>query len=381
MVERTLKILAPTRYPWRFNSPRNSRHDISIRSFLPANYISNAIEGVTVLNPWPPRRFDLVHAFNRLPIGGTPYLISFESHLPRGFGLESSWLFKAMRRSLASGRCRSIVAISDYARRQFLRQHADTPEGPALEAKLTLRYPNFPMPQGPDPFLSLDDGDAGQDDVRVVFVGNHFGRKGGSVAVRMAELALQHEVPLRVDIVSAMEVGAASWTDPTSPGYFDRDHALLKLPNVRHHGKLANKEVLHLIGRAHFVLLPTFSDSFGYSAIEAMANHTPVVATAQGALPEFIHDGENGILVSLDTDDVGEWVHIGHPDRGSAAYAALYRAEVDRLAEESLDKVWRATRDKTGYLALRRNARQTAERTFSADDANRFWDDYYCRLA
>jgi hypothetical protein len=52
----------------------------------------------------------------------------------------------------------------------------------ALASKLTIRYPNMPMPQGPDVFKENED-----DPVRLVFVGNHFGRKGGSVALRLAE--------------------------------------------------------------------------------------------------------------------------------------------------------------------------------------------------
>ena len=127
-------ILAPTRYPWRFNGPANSRHCIENRDFLPLNYLSPTIEGVTVFKPWPPRRFDLVHAFNRIPIGRCPFVIGFESHLPRAFGIEGGGWWDWMTGLLASERCRGIVAISEFSRRMFLAQHARATRSAAVRA-------------------------------------------------------------------------------------------------------------------------------------------------------------------------------------------------------------------------------------------------------
>jgi hypothetical protein len=162
-----------------------------VRHFLPLNKISKKIEGITVFNPLPPHRFGLVHAFNRIPLGSTPLLIGFASHLPRAFGLQHTAFFRAMSAALASDRCRAIVAISQYARRQFLRQHEGRPGYDAMQSKLTVRYPNIPIPPGPDP-LEAAEGDT----IKLVFIGNHFGRKGGSVALGLAERALRRGLPL-----------------------------------------------------------------------------------------------------------------------------------------------------------------------------------------
>ncbi len=311
-MDKQLTILAPTRYPWRFNSPRQSRHTIEIRNFIPFNKVSQAAEGFTVFNPLPPRRFDLVHAFNRIPLGPTPFIIGFESHLPRAFGFEDTAIFGAGTRRLAEDKCRRIVAISDYARRQFLDQH-EGPEHDGLRHKLQVRYPNLVVPPQSQAF---DPGDRSR--IKLLFVGNHFARKGGCVALRIAELAQQQGIPLDVEIVSSFEVGPVSWVDPVRTSFFDRDRALLSsLQNVTHHPALPNAQVLSLVAKAHFVLLPTFSDTFGYSAIEAMAHGTPVIATAQGALPEFINN-RNGILLPLETDTIGECKHIGRIDPESA---------------------------------------------------------------
>lgn len=375
LMSRILKILAPTRYPWRFNGPRQSRHLISNRRFMPFNKVSQKIEGVTLFNPFPLAGFDLVHAFNRIPLGRTPFIIGFESHLPRAFGQEGTGYYQVLSRMLAGKRCRAIVAISEYARRHFLRQHENDPLYDVLAAKLCVRYPNIPIPPRANFAMKPEDG------LRLLFIGNHFARKGGLVAVRLAELARQRNMPLLIDIVSSLEVGAVSWTDPLRREFFDRYlKPLHSLPTIRCHGSLPNEAVLSLLNDAHFLLLPTFSDTFGFSAIEAMARSVPAIATAQGALPEFIRDGENGLLLPLETDAVGEWRHVAHAARHTPAYEAMIHEEVERLAEEAYTRLELVLRKPEAYLAMRGNAYATAEAMFSASDANRFWDDFYCTM-
>lgn len=372
-MDKKLNIMAPVRYPWQFNGPRRSRHNISIRYFLPLNKISEKIEGVTLFNPFPLGHFDLVHAFNRIPIGTTPFVIGFESHMPRAYHLENTAYYRVLGSMLAGKRCKGIVAISEYARRHFLRQHKNSPWLDTLKEKLAVRYPNMPIPTIPDAF-EYRPGEP----VRLVFVGNHFGRKGGAVSVRLAALAHRKNFPLHVDIISSLEVGGASWIDPLQSGFFEEDFRLLhSLPNVKYHGSLPNKDVLELVRKAHFVLLPTFSDSFGYSAIEAMAYYTPVIATRQGALPEFIEDGVSGLLLELENDEIGEWKYIVPGDRHASSYAAFFNGEMDRLTEEAYAKIRNLMENPQAYRAMRKAAQATAERLFSSADANGFWDDYY----
>lgn len=333
------------------------------------NYLSPRLEGATIFNPLPLRRFDLIHAFNRIPLGLLPYVIGFESHLPRAFGMEGTPLWHMLTRSLASRRCRGIIAISEFARRIFLAQHGD--QMPELRDKLHVRYPNIAIPAAGD---ALDPADNGP--IRVVFTGNHFARKGGCVAVVLAELAHQRGLPLIVDIVSKLEVGGTIWTDPTDAAVYPPYLARLGLPNVRLHQNLPNTAVQDLMRQAHFTLLPTFGDTFGFTAIESMANHTPVIATRQGALPEVISHMQDGILLDLPVTELGEWVHLGRSDRQSTQFVQIWRDEVQRLAEAALEAIVQVTADRQIMASMRRAARFSVMR-FSADDANLYWDRFY----
>jgi glycosyltransferase involved in cell wall biosynthesis len=371
-VVKQLNILAPTRDPWTFNGPRCSRHAMERRNFLPMNWISKRFEATTVFNPLPPRSFDLIHAYNRIPLGRTPFIIGFESHLPRAFGLEGTSYYDYLRRMLAGPRCRAIIAISEHARRIFRRSHEGSASAEQLLDKLKLRYPSLNIPDFRD---SMDD--QSMEPLKIAFVGNHFGRKGGCVAVRLAEMALHRNFPLLVEIVSSLEAGGDIWTDPASRSFFDRYFALLELPNVIWHRSMDHLQVNELMRRSHLSLLTTLGDTFGFSAIESMANWTPVIATRQCALPEFIRHDENGVLLDLETTDIGEWIHLASPVRGSQRFEAIFTEEIERLAQAAFDHVVRLASEPGLLREMRRRARETAVRMFDARATDVFWDDLY----
>lgn len=374
--ERRLRVIAPVGYPWTFNGPRTSRHEIRRERFVPFNWINYRIEGITAFNPLETAKADLIHAFNRIPLGTKPFVIGFESHLPRAFGIEKTFYFRSLRRALASDRCRAIMAISDYARNLFRLQHADSPEWPALEAKLAVRYPNLPMPSLPEEARTA----FGAGPVKLLFVGAHFARKGGCVALRMAQLALERGIDLAVTVVSSLEMGGGIWTDPGRPAYYDKWRALLQLPNVHHRQALPNAEVLALMRAADFSILATFGDTFGFSALEAMANGCPVIATRQAALPEFIADGQSGILLDLECNTQGDWAFSKAKQREGKSFEDLFDTEVERMAQTALARIGHYLDDPQAYAALRTMARDTAVTRFGAEQAAREWDDLYARV-
>ena len=363
------------RYPTSFVTPRSSRHTMVRKRFLPFNLVSTKLEGITLIEP--DRSVDLVHAFNRIPLNSSKFIISFESHLPRQFALRTNGRVATyMRSKIASHDCRRIIALSHFARRCFLNQHADYPNVSLLADKLIVRHPNIVIPAVGDAMA-----DNGAEALVLTFVGAHFGRKGGCVAVKIAEKAIERNLPIQVNIVSGLQVGGHIWTDPTSPGFFAPYIKLLGLKNVRHHGVLPNHAVRQLLRNSHFGILATFGDTFGYSALESMSEHTPVLGTKVCALPEFLEDGVNGILLPVRLNDVGDWWSPGYDFRGDANYAQYFRDEVERLATEAIARLTVYIGQPNLMAPLRREARRTAEAMFASGPAGEFLDTLYERVA
>ena len=363
------------KYPTSFVTPRSSRHTILRKRFLPLNFVSSKLEGVTLIEP--DRSVDLVHAFNRIPLNSSKYIITFESHLPRHFALrKKSRMAKYMRSRVSGPGCRRIIALSHFARRCFLHQHADSPDVGMLTDKLLVRHPNIIVPAVEDAMA-----ESSAEELVLTFVGAHFGRKGGCVAVKIAEKAIERNLPIRVNIVSSLQVGGPVWTDPTSPGFFDLYLKLLDLKNVRYHGVLPNDEVRQLLRNSSFSILATFGDTFGYSALESMSEHTPVIGTMVCALPEFLADGVNGISLPVKLNDVGDWWSPGYDSRGEASYAQYFRDEVERLASEAIERLTPYIGQPALLAPLRRQARRTAEVMFASGPAGEFLDELYDRVA
>jgi N-acetyl-alpha-D-glucosaminyl L-malate synthase BshA len=87
-------------------------------------------------------------------------------------------------------------------------------------------------------------------------------------------------------------------------------------------GKL--ESVAPLLASAHLFLLPTQSESFGLSALEALATGVPVIGTNAGGLPEVVRNGETGALCA-----------VGDLDAMAAAAIALLSDPVAwRIASE-----------------------------------------------
>jgi N-acetyl-alpha-D-glucosaminyl L-malate synthase BshA len=59
------------------------------------------------------------------------------------------------------------------------------------------------------------------------------------------------------------------------------------------------ESVAALLAAADLFLLPTNAESFGLSALEALASGTPVIGTNAGGLPEVVRNGMTGILCGV----------------------------------------------------------------------------------
>jgi N-acetyl-alpha-D-glucosaminyl L-malate synthase BshA len=102
-------------------------------------------------------------------------------------------------------------------------------------------------------------------------------------------------------------------------------------------GKIDN--VAPLLASADLFLLPSSTESFGLSALEALASGVPVIGTNAGGMPEVVVNGETGIL--CDVGDVDGMVKaalsiVGDPVRWNQMSE---RGAADARKRFSLDQV------------------------------------------
>mgnify|MGYP001764821915 CR=1 FL=1 len=121
--------------------------------------------------------------------------------------------------------------------------------------------------------------------------------------------------------------------------------------DVRFLGKI--DQVAPLLAAADVYVFPSESESFGLSALEALASGVPVVAARVGGVPEVVRDGVTGALLPLgDIQGMADAVmDFLRPDRWAAASAAAQAdararfatadvvARYERLYAEALEHV------------------------------------------
>jgi len=166
--------------------------------------------------------------------------------------------------------------MSEACRRSLILEF-----GPATGAKSEVHYPQIAQaPAAQPPRASREAWDS----PRFLFVGSQFEIKGGAALLR-AFKEVHAAVPTAcLDIVTHLP---------------DARFALAEQPGVAVHPANLDRAALwqRLFSQADVLVLPTFVESFGMVALEALALGLAVIATDLYALPEMVKDGVNGALI------------------------------------------------------------------------------------
>lgn len=118
----------------------------------------------------------------------------------------------------------------------------------------------------------------------VTWVGATMRRKGGTRLLRVFREHLRGRCVLNLVTRDSVEA---------EPG-------VRIFPDVRP----GDGQLAEILARSTVFAFPSEMDTFGYAALEAMAAGVPVVATRLHAMPELVLDGETGILIDPDDDQL-----------------------------------------------------------------------------
>jgi glycosyltransferase involved in cell wall biosynthesis len=157
--------------------------------------------------------------------------------------------------------------------------------------------------------------------LRVLFLGQVILRKGIQYLIEAAKLLSKEKI--HFDVVGP--VGISREAVASAPG------------NMTFHGRAGRDQAADWYRRSHLFVLPTISDGFAITQLEAMAHALPVIATP--CCGEVVSDGADGFIV---------------PPRDAGALARTFRRY---LAEPDLLKAQRkAALEKSGQFTLERLA-------------------------
>lgn len=236
---------------------------------------------------------DLLHFFNHVSITTTPWIVTYETAVPRWNSGKKIGL-----RLLAGDSCKKIIALSECARqiqRQLLNEYPEHKS--AILNKITVLHP----PQQPNVNAWTDKGISLTNGLLFTLVGGDFFRKGGREVMQVFDRLFEEGHDVRLAVVSSLEFGDYASKATREDRAWARQLIDKHKDRIEYFRRLPNNEVIKLFKRSHVGLLPSYGDTYGYSVLEAQSCGCPVITTDIRALPEINND-ETGWLIEVPKD-------------------------------------------------------------------------------
>jgi glycosyltransferase involved in cell wall biosynthesis len=180
------------------------------------------------------------------------------------------------------------------------------------------------------PFQARAPRTLGTGPLRLLFVGTHWDRKGGPIALDLAAELTRRGIDCRLDVVGCTADVAPGSTAAkvTFHGFVDK-------------GTQAGRTMLDtLYAEANLFVLPTLAEAYGIVFAEAAHHGLPSLAYATGGVTSVVKDGETGILLPLGSTGADFAGQVEALVQSPERYAALSRAALVDARERLNWDVW-----------------------------------------
>ncbi|HHV05485.1 MAG TPA: glycosyltransferase family 4 protein [Anaerolineaceae bacterium] len=270
-------------------------------------------------------KVDVLHFSNGISYGKTPWVSQFETILPRFDYLlqrdkpavvknkRSQALTQRGLEALAGDACKAIIAWSENAAKNQRNLLSEFPSeiAEAILSKMIVLAP----PQD----ALVDEVTvrtySKENPIRFILVGAGFFRKGGREILNSFEkLVKEEELPVKLVLVSRLHRDYYAAHETEADIAWAKEKIQANPDWIEHYEVIPNQQVLELLKTCDVGLLPTYADTYGFSALEAQSAACPVISTDVRALPE-INNTEVGWLINVPKNELGEAYYQTPEDR------------------------------------------------------------------
>lgn len=283
---------------------------------------------------------DIIHFFNTVSFSSKPWIVTFETVVPRFRGMldwhkygrrdiaHDQWILKAMK-SMAAPNCKAIIAISHCAANMQRDALAAFPiYNDAISKKITVLHPPQKVLLNPD----FAKAKPSTPSLTLMLIGHQFFSKGGKEILSAASFLRETE-NADINIILVSRILSDSYaTNTTQEDVTNIKKTLLENSSwIKWHEVLPHAKVIELIHKCDIGLLPSYTETYGYSVLEFQACGIPVITTDIRAFPE-INNQEAGWIINIPKHADGESACQG-ADGIKRASAAIEKGLIDALRE------------------------------------------------
>jgi glycosyltransferase involved in cell wall biosynthesis len=134
----------------------------------------------------------------------------------------------------------------------------------------------------------------------ITFLGRVHPQKGIETLIEVAKMLKEYGVTDFVILIGGPLSGDFSVNKDTPSPYALKLMKYVKEERLEHHviflGRLTQEQKMALLNTSSVFVLPSYYETFGLVALEAMASGVPVIGSKVGALCDIIRNGYNGYL-------------------------------------------------------------------------------------